>query len=203
VQRARPRHHARGLAAAARRARAAAAAAALALALALAGCGGGEETAGGAADLPQPVPSGIEFRPAPEQAPPAPDFSVELVDGTPLTASELWAERPVVLVFTASFCERCAELHRGLARVVDEHHGAIALVGVVGDDDGEAQEYASELDLGHPLAVAGERVWLSYAAREPSLVVLVSRGGRVLRGWPNGIDGEALAPHLDELVVHE
>lgn len=176
----------------------------LALALLLAGCGGDDDsTAGGADDLPGPVPSGIEFREPPASAPPAPDFSVQLVDGTPLTASELWAERPVVLVFTASFCERCADIHRDVAAAVDEHDGAIALLGVAGSDDTGAQDYADELDLGHPLALAGERVWLGYAAREPALVALVSRGGKVLRGWPNGIDGDELGSQLDDLVVHE
>lgn len=182
--------------------RAAARVVVLALALVPAGCGGDDEQAGGAGDLPGPVPSGVEFRDPPESAPPAPDFSVELVDGTPVTGGELWADRPTVLMFTASFCERCTEIHRDVARAVDEHEGAIALLGVVGDDDTGAPEYAEELDLGHPLAVAGERIWLNFAAREPSLVVLVSRGGKVLRGWPNGPDGDDLASELDELVVH-
>jgi hypothetical protein len=175
----------------------------VALLLALAGCGGDDEAAGGAADLPGPAPAGVEFADPPASAPAAPDFAVELVDGTPFTASELWADRPVVLVFTASYCNRCAGIHREVARAVDEHDGAIALLGVAGTDDRDAGGYAERLDLGHPVAVAGERVWLNYAAREPSLVVLVSQGGKVLRGWPNGVDADELAPRLDELLVHE
>ena len=60
---------------------------------------------------------------------------------------------------------------RSIARrreAVDEHDGAIGLLGIVGEDDVEGgREYAEELDLGHPVAVAGERIWLDYAAREP------------------------------------
>lgn len=176
---------------------------ALSLALLCAGCAGGDDVqAGGAADLPGPLPAGVEFAEPPASAPAAPDFSVELVDGTPFAIGDVWAERPVVLVFTASFCERCRDIHRDVARAVDEHGGAIALVGVAGTDDTDAAEYADELDLGHPLAVASDRVWLSYAAREPGLVALVSRGGRVLRGWPQGISAEGLAPHLDDLIDH-
>ena len=61
--------------------------------------------------------------------------------------------------------------------------------------------YADKLDLGHPVAVAGERTWLDYAAREPGLVVLVSRDGKVLRGWPGGATAEQLRRPLEELIA--
>ena len=201
MQRPRPRHDSRrGIAVSSERARAAAAAAALALLLA--GCGGDDETAGGAADLPGPVPDGTVFRESRAGGLLAPPFTGELLDGTPVRAADLWEERPLVLVFTASWCGRCADVHRETARAVDERDGAIALLGVVAEDDREpALEYADELDLGHPVVVAGERVWLNYAAREPPVVVLVARGGKVLRGWPGGVDGSTLSRRLAELVV--
>jgi thiol-disulfide isomerase/thioredoxin len=173
---------------------------ALAVALLAAGCAGdeGDETAGGASDLPGPVPTGVTFD-EPRINVQAPDFTAELLDGTPLTASELWQERPVVLVFTASWCERCREIDRDVTEAADEHDGAIAVLGVVPDDDAEqAKEYASELDLGHAIAVADDQVWLDYAAREPPVVVLVAKGGKVLRGFPGGISKEDLAPRLEE-----
>ncbi len=170
--------------------------------LAVAGCGGDDEVAGGAADLPRPVPPGVRFADPPKGAPPAPDFTAKLLDGTPVTASELWRNRPLVLVFTASYCDRCAEIHRAAAEAVDAHDGAIGLLGVVGEDDLEGgRDYADKLDLGHPVAVAGERTWLDYAAREPGLVVLVSRGGKVLRGWPGGATAEQLRRPLEELIA--
>lgn len=45
------------------------------------------------------------------------------------------------------------------------------------------------------------RVWLDYAAAEPPQVVLVSKDGRVLRGWPGGVDDEVLRTQIDELAV--
>ena len=129
----------------------------LALLPSLAGCGGDDEVAGGAADLPGPVPAGVEFAEPPASALPAPDFAAELVDGTAVRGSELWADRPVLLVFTASFCERCREIHRAAAEAVDGFDGAAGVVGMVGEDDASAgAEYADELDLGHPVAVADE-----------------------------------------------
>lgn len=166
----------------------------------LAGCSGGA-VAGGADDLPGPVPEGVTFAPPPSEAPPAPDFTAELLDGTPVTASDLWAERPVVLVFTASWCETCAEQHREAAEVVAEHDGAVALLGLVPHDDGEdARGYARELGLGHPVAVAEDEIWRNYAAMEPPLVAVVARGGRVVRGWPGGVERDVLAATLDDLV---
>jgi thiol-disulfide isomerase/thioredoxin len=174
----------------------------LAAVLVLASCGGDDETAGGAADLPGAVPAGVEFVAPPASALAAPDFTAELVDGTPVTASELWRDRPVVLVFTASYCDRCREIHRAAAEAVAAHDGAVGLLGVVGEDDVDGgREYADELDLGHPIAVASERTWLDYAAREPGLVVLVGEGGKVLRGWPSGATAEQLRPRLEELFA--
>ena len=84
---------------------------------------------------------------------------------------------------------------------MDAHGGAVALLGIVPEDDaGPAVDYAKELDLGYPVAVAPERVWLDYAAREPPVIVLVSRGGKVLRGWPGGVARPVLARRLRELV---
>lgn len=167
----------------------------------VAGCSGGA-VAGGAEDLPGPVPEGVSFASPPPAAPPAPDFTAELLDGTTVTASDLWAERPLILVFTASWCETCAAQHRAAAEVVGEHGGAVALLGVVPHDDAEdAQAYADDLGLGYPVAVADEQVWRSYAALEPPLVAVVARGGHVVRGWPGGVDRDLLADTVDDMVI--
>ena len=171
-----------------------------ALLLVLAGCSTG--VPGGAGDLPGPLPSGVAFEEPSENALVAPDFSSELIDGTPVTASDLWQDRPVILVFTASWCARCRDVHRAAAEVAAEHDGAVGLLGVVAPDDVDgAREYAEELDLGHAFAVADEQVWLSYAVREPPLVALVAAGGFVLRGWPGGVESDVLARHVEELFA--
>jgi thiol-disulfide isomerase/thioredoxin len=178
----------------------AAAIAALALVLLAAGCGE-DSVPGGAEDLPGPLPGDVAFRDPPKNALDAPDFSAELVDGTPVRGSELWDDRPLVLVFTASWCETCADVHRMAARAVAEHRGAVGLLGLVPADDAEgAREYAEELDLNQPLAVADDAVWLDYAAREPPLLAVVAPGGKIVRGWPGGVEEDALARELDALI---
>ena len=107
-----------------------------------------------------------------------------------------------MLVFTASWCESCKRVHRTVARVVDRRRDAVTLLGIVPEDDRDAAvDYAGELDLGYPIAAASERVWLEYAAREPPVVVLVSRGGKVLRGWPGGVEASELSRRLGELFA--
>jgi hypothetical protein len=169
--------------------------------LALAACGGDDEIAGGAADLPGSVPAGVAFAEPPASALPAPPFEGELLDGTRIRSEDLWSERPFLFVFTASYCDRCREIHRAAATAVDRFGGAAGLLGLLGEDDvSPGAEYAEELDLGHPVVVASERTWLNYAAREPGLVVLVAKGGKVVRGWPAGVTAGALETALDDLI---
>jgi len=174
----------------------------LVLLLALAACSGGddEQVYGGAEALPGPLPSGVEFEPPPAGGVPAPDFTAELLDGTELTASDLWDDRPVVVVFTASWCEACKKQHAQVAETVVEHEGVALLAVVPGDDAEAAREYAAELEVDHPVAVADDEVWLDWAAREPPVVVLVAPGGTVLKGWPGGVEPGVLAEQLDALA---
>jgi thiol-disulfide isomerase/thioredoxin len=184
--------------------RAAARALALGLVVLLAAvaCSGGgddDESFGGAEAVPGPVPSDVTFVDDVEGGIPAPDFSVDLIDGTEFTASDLWADRPVVVLFTASWCEACKAEHEKVAEVVAEHEGVAMLAVVPGDDAEPAAEYAKALELDHPVAVGNDDVWLNWAAREPPLIVLVAPGGRVIRGWPGGVEPQVLAEELDAL----
>ena len=166
--------------------------------LLLVGCGGGEDPVAG---LPGPLPAGVSFAPV-DGGLAARDFTAELLDGTAVKSSELWDDRPAVLVFTASWCQRCKQVHREVAGLVDRHGGAVALLGLVGPEDrASAADYVDELRLGHPLAVADEQTWLSFAVEEPPLVALVGPGGTILRGWPGGVDIEALATHIENLYA--
>ena len=147
------------------------------------------------------MPAGVSFNESAGQGVQAHDFTAELMDGEPVQASELWNGRPLVLVFTASWCETCKDVHRTVAEAVARHEG-VALLGLVPDDDAEgARDYAEELDLDDPLATASDKVWLDYAAREPPVVVLVGPGGRVLRGWPGGVEAAVLERELDKLTA--
>ena len=168
----------------------------------VAGCG---RTIGGAGDLPGPLPEGVAFEDAPADDVAAPDFTLDLVDGTPVTASDLWSDRPVVLVFTSSWCVACAEVHREVAAVVERHGDTVTLLAVSGEDEPDAVvEYARDLGIRHPVTVDEDGgVWLSYAVHEPPLVALVAPGGGLLRGWPGGVDATTLDREIRALQVED
>ncbi|MDG4809404.1 TlpA disulfide reductase family protein [Micromonospora sp. WMMD1120] len=174
----------------------------------LGGCGTAEPEpapapVGGAAALPGPVPADLALRPAPGTAPAAPVFTGALTDGTPLAAAELWAHRPVVLTFFTSWCTTCASRQAALSELARSYRDRVVFVGVAGADQAdEVQDYLRAHRVDHPVVLDDQQtIWRSYAVREPPAVVLVAKGGALLRGWPGGLDASALDLRLRELVL--
>ena len=176
----------------------------LLLSLVLAACTGdpsGGDQRGGAAALPGPVPSGVTFLQAGD-APPAPEFSLTLMDGTQVTGSELWADRPVLLFFFASWCGVCAEQQSMVTSIAERYGDAIAVIGVGGEDEADAvAEYLDEHQVLYPVGIDEDLdVWRLYAAEEPPVLVVISKGGRVVRGWPGGTTRGVIDEALAEVV---
>jgi peroxiredoxin len=164
----------------------------------LAGCS--EATRG---RMPGPVPSGVEFRPAPDDAPPAPPLTLELTDGTTLDLADQWSERPVVLVFFETWCTRCEVQQEPINDVVEEYEDTVLFVGVAHlSEPAEVAAYVEDNDMEFPVAVdpSGDATLL-YAVAEPPLVALVGKDGNLLRGWPEGVEGDELATAIADLAV--
>ncbi|MFY1636365.1 TlpA family protein disulfide reductase [Solwaraspora sp. WMMB335] len=163
----------------------------------------GAAVAGGSAALPGPVPDDLALRPAPTDSPPAPAVSGELTDGSPLALADLWAERPVVLTFFSSWCTLCAEQQVAVSDLARAHADRVVFVGVAGEDTAEElQAYLRQHRVGYPVLVDHDQtIWRSYAVREPPAVVLVARGGTLLRGFPGGVDAATLEAMLTDLVL--
>ncbi|MEV1288065.1 TlpA disulfide reductase family protein [Micromonospora sp. NPDC049679] len=182
----------------------------LVAAFALGGCtSGGDERraadppAGGTATLPGPVPADLALRQPPASAPAAPTFTATLTDGTRVDVATLWADRPVVLTFVASWCTICADREQALSALARSHQDRVVFVGVAGDEEPAALDrYLREHGVEHPVAIDGSMtVWRAYAMREPPGVVLISKGGRLLRGWPGGVDAPTLDTQLRALAL--
>ena len=79
----------------------------------------------------------------------------------------------------------------------------VLFLGIAGTSEpDDVQAYVSENNVAYPVGTdpAGE-IWFQYGVDEPPLVALVSQGGRLLRGWPGGIGGDALRAQIEELVL--
>ncbi|SIR30972.1 TlpA family protein disulfide reductase [Micromonospora avicenniae] len=182
---------------------------ALAVALSTAACSGDEPparpepVAGGAAALPGPAPANLALRQPPSGLPGAPAVTGTLTDGSPVAFADLWAERPVVLVFFSSWCTVCAERQNALSELARTHRDKVVFVGVaVEDTTQDLQQYLREHRVEYPVVVDDDGIISqSYAVREPPGVVMIAKGGTLLRGWPGGVDAPALDGKLRELVL--
>jgi peroxiredoxin len=143
----------------------------LALVLVLAGCS-----------------AGATYVAAPPTAPPAPAFELELLDGATLDLAEQWQNRAVVLVFFESWCELCARQQPDITALSEEYRDVVLFVGVGYESSSEdATAFMRDHDIDYPVGLdpSGE-VWRRYRVDEPPLVALISKGGKLVRGWPGG-----------------
>jgi peroxiredoxin len=159
--------------------------------------------AGGAADLPGPVPTGLTLRPAPTDSPPAPVVTGTLTDGSRLAFADLWADRPVVLLFFSSWCTTCAQRQDAFSELARKHRDTVVFVGVASEDKADdLQRYLRDHRVEYPVVFDEDNaIWRSYAVREPPAVAVVAKGGALLRGWPGGVDAATLDRSLRELVL--
>ncbi|MEU6207541.1 TlpA disulfide reductase family protein [Micromonospora musae] len=183
---------------------------ALSVTLSSAACSGGEDApaqpesvAGGASALPGPAPANLALRPAPSGLPGAPAVTGALTDGSPVALADLWADRPVVLTFFSSWCTLCAQRQDALSELARTHRDKVVFVGVATEDEPqELQQYLREHRVEYPVVLDEDgAIARSYAVREPPTVVVIAKGGALLRGWPGGVDAAALDGKLRELVL--
>ncbi|PJJ63643.1 TlpA family protein disulfide reductase [Compostimonas suwonensis] len=151
--------------------------------------------------LPGPVPSGVEFAAPPADAADAPDPELTFLDGEKASLSDFWSERPVVLVFLEPWCQECADQQSELNTVVSEYGDRVLFLGVAGEGSrDEVRDYVDAHDIRYPVALDGRGVvWRAYGVQEAPLVALISKDGKLLRGWPGGVP--ELGAQLEDLVL--
>ncbi|MFB8387604.1 TlpA family protein disulfide reductase [Microbacterium sp. NPDC055910] len=152
--------------------------------------------------LPGPVPEGVEYHPIDTDAfPQAPDAQFELLDGTVLSLSDLWSDRPVLLAFTESWCELCIDAQAELNSVVEKYGDAVTVISVAERSDVEQMTtFARDNDVAHLIARdPSSAAWKSYAVAEPPFLVVIGAEGTLLRGWRGVV--EDLDGAVEEILV--
>nr|WP_269205401.1 TlpA disulfide reductase family protein [Motilibacter aurantiacus] len=133
----------------------------------------------------------------------APPFAGLDLAGTSVNVASRWMQRPMVISFVTSWCVQCQERQDALSELARAYEGKIDFVGVATQDSREAlAEYAARHRVDYPIVLdePGE-VWRSYAIREPPALVVVGRGGTLLRGWPGGKEATELTAELKKLEL--
>ncbi|MFD0788456.1 TlpA family protein disulfide reductase, partial [Micromonospora azadirachtae] len=143
------------------------------------------------------------LRPPPSGLPGAPALTGTLTDGSNVAFGDLWAERPVVLIFFSSWCTVCGQRQDALSELARTHRDKVVFVGVASEDNAQdVQQYLRDHRVEYPVVIDDDgTISQSYAVREPPGVVMIAKGGTLLRGWPGGVDAAALDGKLRELVL--
>lgn len=98
---------------------------------------------------------------------PAPDFSLQLFDGSQLSLASLH-EQVIVVNFWGSWCEPCREEAPVLEKVWREYQGqGVAFIGIAyKDTEGKARAFLDEFGITYPNALdPGNKVARSYRVR--------------------------------------
>jgi len=172
----------------------------------LAGCGAPAVPRGGASALPGPLPEGVVIAPEQTGQPLSARFNLTLVDGNVVDASTLWADRPVILFFFASWCGPCAAQQDHLSELDRRYGDALPILGIAGQDDlTDVRAFLDAHEVQHAVGMDSDdlRIWSLYAVREPPLVAVIGPGGRLMRGYPGGADPATLDALVETLVTRE
>jgi thiol-disulfide isomerase/thioredoxin len=132
---------------------------------------------------------------------PAPDFSIELIDGTTFRLSDHLADdgRPVVLNLWASWCNPCRE-EMPEFDAASKTHTDVFFIGVaVEDNPTDAAAFAAEIGVSYPLAIDdAERVSRRYPSPGLPATFFISSEGGIVRTIFGGMDEETLTQAIAE-----
>jgi thiol-disulfide isomerase/thioredoxin len=173
--------------------------------LALGGCSSDDGVRGGAADLPGPVPSGVEFHADSEAPMDAPKIIGSLMDGQAIDGNDFLAGRPAVVQFFTSWCDLCAAAQPDLAQVAADYGDALTLVYVDAPDSDpreDVEKYIQDYDIRAPVVLDKDgKTWRAYAVSEPPSTGVIDSDGKLVKLWAGGTTAETLRETLDKLIT--
>lgn len=131
----------------------------------------------------------------------APDFSVDLLDGSSFRLSEHLADdgRPVILNLWASWCHPCREEMPAFDSA-SQAHPDVYFIGVAVEDAPEAaRAFAEEVDVSYPLAIdEAERVGDRYPSPGLPATFFISSDGEIVRKVFGQLDEDGLGQVIAE-----
>ncbi len=121
-----------------------------------------------------PPPASTE---APEIGKPAPDFTLQTLQGETVTLSQ-YRGKPVLLVFWVVHCEGCIEEIPYLQGFYDRHADEVVLLAVhVGDARAQIEKLLSTRRITYPILIdADEQVCITYRHGAPTTFAIDKEG---------------------------
>ena len=133
---------------------------------------------------------------------PAPDFTLDLMDGDQLLMSEL-SGSPVVINFWASWCTPCRDEAAGLERTWRDYEGrSVVFVGIdIQDSEADARFYLEEFDVTYPNGRdADGKITVEYGVVGLPVTFFVSKEGVIERRWVGAIPESRLLDWTESLA---
>jgi cytochrome c biogenesis protein CcmG/thiol:disulfide interchange protein DsbE len=162
------------------------------------GTGQGTAASLGAADPPAAARSMGRVRPGQ----PAPDFALELLDGSSLALGDLQGQ-VVVINFWATWCPPCEDELPDLQAVWEEvrERGAVFVGIAFEEDEADVREMTSEFGITYPLGLDVEdRISIAYGITGVPETFVIDAAGNVAGVHVGPITAQELRAELDGLL---
>jgi cytochrome c biogenesis protein CcmG/thiol:disulfide interchange protein DsbE len=134
---------------------------------------------------------------------PAPDFTLQLLDGGSITLSDLKG-KVVMIDFWASWCTPCRQEAPVLAQVYKEYQGrGVEFIGIsIWDRPSDAQDYIQRFGITYPSGLDSEgTILVDYAVRGIPEKFFIDAQGRLVKRFIGPSKVEGLREILDQMLA--
>ena len=156
----------------------------------------------------QGVPGGLginkDFGEISIETRPAPDFTLELLDGGSSVKLSDLRGKVVMIDFWSSWCPPCREEAPGIARVYREYEGeAVEFLGIsIWDKAPDARAYLREFGVTYPNGLDGKAtILVEYAVRGIPEKFFIDAEGQMVRKFVGPVTAQRLREILDGMLA--
>jgi cytochrome c biogenesis protein CcmG/thiol:disulfide interchange protein DsbE len=136
---------------------------------------------------------------------PAPDFTLQLLDGGSITLSDLKG-KVVMVDFWASWCPPCRSEAPSLAQVYTEYQDrGVEFIGIsIWGRLGDAKEYAQRFGIAYPTGLDTEgTILVDYGVRGIPEKLFIDAQGQMVTKFVGPSDVEGLRETLDQMLADQ